>query len=394
MDDTSPRHSKSTRPLDLAGDFLAENNEEVGLTRRTRRAQGSGSPVGRNFLPTRADNFPKSSKQLTRKQSRAVTPERVPEDSSKVRLSDVSGENTLSEFLTNYKRVYFDEVCMRRINRNQIAVWVYVHGKWMRDLQDTPKSLPIGDESWCRFFLRKTLDVSRQNYDEARKRLLFRGASGKDFTGVYKNKGLSNLDNPEFALVYREREKTVLEKLAPGLVVGGAAGAALLTKEYLRRRKNDMEKEAANALRSSRFDAGDDAEHELRKMKFPDENGVPLRQYWKLSAQQLNDITDAQLDKYEKLNQQYLEQFEPDADRYSSCIATVRTLRRLGETMGSDLFSNLPEELRSTIIKDIERYYTATRMLEPQNRLDELDKFKPPTSKLNTSGEQVAVLSQ
>lgn len=166
MEYSPPRRSKYARPQERESDFLAE--EEAGLTRRSRRAQSSGPLTRTKSQPAPADNSKRSARKTSEKELEGSSLRRM----STARRADVSGENGLLEFLEDYKRVSFEEACMGRITHNQIAVWVHVNGVWVRDFHNTLGSYmesPIGSESWCRFYLRKTLDVSRKDYAEAKK---------------------------------------------------------------------------------------------------------------------------------------------------------------------------------------------------------------------------------
>lgn len=115
----------------------------------------------------------------------------------------------LIEFLRPYKRLRAEKVCTQPVDSSQVTVWTFKGGAWTRGVPN--RTVHTG--SWCQSYLTSALNLSRAEYDQAKKEL-FSQASG--LNGLYQHKS-----QDLYAMVYRPQ--TWLNKRNIAAIAGGTA---------------------------------------------------------------------------------------------------------------------------------------------------------------------------
>jgi hypothetical protein len=118
-------------------------------------------------------------------------------------------ELDLIEFLRPYKRLSADKVCTQPIEASQVSIWTSKSGVWTHGVPDRA----VRNGSWCQSYLTSALNLSRAEYDLAKRELF----AGKDsLNGVYKHKS-----QDLYAIVYKP--KNWLNKTSIAAIAGGTA---------------------------------------------------------------------------------------------------------------------------------------------------------------------------
>jgi hypothetical protein len=102
-------------------------------------------------------------------------------------------ELDLIEFLRPYKRLSADKVCTQPIDASQVSIWTFKGSVWTHGVPDRA----VRNGSWCQSYLTSALNLSRVEYDRAKKEL-FSQTNG--LNGVYKHKS-----QDLYAIVYRPK---------------------------------------------------------------------------------------------------------------------------------------------------------------------------------------------
>jgi hypothetical protein len=228
--------------------------------------------------------------------------------------------------------------------------------------------------------------VSREDYAEAKKKLF--GGGGPDLTGVYTRE-VAESGKPQFALVYRKPETTILKKAAPALVLGGAALAigGVAAVKAVQNSKKQAEIDEKEKLRDEKWGVDaqkridlkreyENIQKELNEWKVDD---LLLREFDKMKTDQLQAINDQKLEPYEallkkadKVRNKYNEMVHAGAtveqlpEKFAKYLENVKTLRDLGtsvvELIGTD---SVPGVLRLVDPKRLQEilgnYQTALR---------------------------------
>ena len=118
-------------------------------------------------------------------------------------------ELDLIEFLKPYRRLRAEKVCTQPVDSSQVTVWTFKGGAWTRGVPN--RTAHTG--SWCQSYLTTALNLSRSEYDQAKKEL-FSQASG--LNGLYQHKS-----QYLYAIVYRPQ--TWLNKRNIAAIAGGTA---------------------------------------------------------------------------------------------------------------------------------------------------------------------------
>jgi hypothetical protein len=131
-----------------------------------------------------------------------------------IRLISSGGDTDVVQFLKSYRRVPADKACSTRVEANQVTLWVFVRGRWVRrEVEEQPKN----SRSWCQNYLASV--VSPADYERVKKELF----AGRGINGVYKHQS-----EPLYAVVYRPSgfNKRALAALAGGVALAGGLGVA------------------------------------------------------------------------------------------------------------------------------------------------------------------------
>lgn len=79
-----------------------------------------------------------------------------------VRLISSGGDTDVVQFLKSYRRVPADKACSTRVEADQVTLWVFSRGQWVRrELGDQPKN----SRSWCQNYLASVVGPARKSGD-------------------------------------------------------------------------------------------------------------------------------------------------------------------------------------------------------------------------------------
>ena len=139
-------------------------------------------------------------------------------------------ELDLIEFLRPYKRLSADKVCAQPIDASQVSIWTFKGSVWTHGVPDRA----VRNGSWCQSYLTSALNLSRVEYDRAKKEL-FSQTNG--LNGVYKHKS-----QDLYAIVYRPQIWLTRKNIAA--IAGGTAlvGLGVAGTRYALRKPTEVVK--------------------------------------------------------------------------------------------------------------------------------------------------------
>lgn len=236
---------------------------------------------------------------------------------------------------------------------------------------------------------------------------------------MYRNKGVSNADKPEYALVYRKREKTELEKFAPALTAAGVAGltgTGLLVNRFYKNKqeiepqlKEQQEKKAEEGRedakkqeRAKNLATVEELEKTLKNFKVAGQ--LDPSKYETMTTDQLKKITDNELARYQKLIDQlnsahgeYSKSMnrtlnDAYAEPYQRILDNIKSLRELktsvSDLIGSDAKPGVLKLRNTTKLKQLlGNYETALDVREKLRNL--LNKTYPNNPVVNALADNV-----